>query len=392
MEINTGANVKARPTDHKNLNLTKLHRDVIRGDSNGMVIWQPRILCWYADRKFRNEELPPPFTGMDLPDIYRELGCSNRNYDFNGCFVKVHDPRVREYSRKINDLETEYIMETPVGSINTIILSNTSNYGEFPKKWWVTCEEDLKVAAWIEERCSWKWNEECYVRNLEVWGDLGLPTAFMPRVNVQDLFINLMGVEGAIYAIYDYQDVVERYFQVLSESHKRLIEVINASPIEVINFGDNVHAGLLPPELFKKYVLPEYQIRNELLHKANKFTHSHWDGDTKALLPFAKECGFDGIEAVTPKPQGDVSVEEVKKAFGDDLFLIDGIAAILFEDMYPIEELEKQTKQVIEMFAPKLILGISDEISSLGNLERVRFVGKIVDEYNANISKNNSRT
>jgi len=377
--------MSGRVTDHKNINLADLHRDVIRGKSNGKIIWQPRILCWYADRVFIGEELPEPYTGLDLPGIYRELGCSNRNYDFNKCFIKVNDKRVKKYSHKISDLQTEYIMETPVGKITAIIASNTSNGGKFPKKWWVQSEEDMKVLTWIEERCTWKWNGKLYNELMMTWGDLGLPTMFMPRVNIQNLYTDIMGVEEGTFAIFDYPKTVEKYFQVLSESHERLIEVINESPVEVINFGDNVHSGMLPPEFFKKYVLPEYRKRNELLHKSGKFTHAHWDGDTKQLLPFVRECGLDGIEAVTPKPQGDVTLEEVKKAFGDDLFLIDGIAALLFEDIYPVEELEKQAREAIELFAPKLVLGISDEISSRGNLERVRIVGKIVDDYNANI-------
>lgn len=146
-----------------------------------------------------------------------------------------------------------------------------------------------------------------------------------------------------------------------------------------------MHAGTLPPSLFKKYVLPAYQRRNELLHKAGKFTHAHWDGDVKPLLPFAKDTGLDGIEAITPKPQGDVTLEEVKEALGDDMFLLDGIAAILFDGIYPEEQLVEQTKKVIELFAPKLILGISDELPSTGNIERVRLVGQIVDDYNASV-------
>ena len=67
-------------------------------------------------------------------------------------------------------------------------------------------------------------------------------------------------------SLHDYSTTVECYFQILSESHARLIDVINASPIEIVNFGDNVHAGVLSPRLFLRYVLPEYQKRNELLH------------------------------------------------------------------------------------------------------------------------------
>jgi len=33
------------------------------------------------------------------------------------------------------------------------------------------------------------------------------------------------------------------------------------------------------------------------------------------------------------------------------------------------------------------VLGISDEISSTGDLERIRFVGEIVDRYNAGVDK-----
>ena len=378
--------MKNRITDHKNLNLTELNRQILRGESKGKIIWQPIIGCWYDDKIFVGEELPEPFREMSLSEIYRELGCSARCYEYNSCFVKINDPQVKEYSRKISELETEYTLETPIGKINSSVSANISNNGLYPKKWWIESEENMKVAAWIEEKCIWKWDEKKYHEILLEWGDLGLPTMFMPRVNIQYLYIDIMGVERAVYAIYDYPKTVGKFFKILSESHERLIEVINASPLEAINFGDNLHSGTLPPDLFKEYVLPEYIKRNELLHKANKFTSSHWDGNTKALLPFAKECGLDGIEAITPKPQGDVTLEEIKLALGDDVFLVDGIAAILFDRIFSIQELEKQAKKIIELFAPKLILGISDEISSTGDIERIKMIQSIVDEYNAKIN------
>jgi hypothetical protein len=36
----------------------------------------------------------------------------------------------------------------------------------------------------------------------------------------------------------------------------------------------------------------------------------------------------DGIEAITPEPQGDVTLEEMKEGLGDDLVLLDGIPAL----------------------------------------------------------------
>jgi len=110
--------MKGRLTDNRNLNLAKLHHDVIRGKSGGKIIWQPRILCWYYDKLFNGEKLPKPFDGMTLPEIYRELGCSTRIYDYNECFIKEYPSSVVSYSRKLSDLETGYIIETPEAMIS----------------------------------------------------------------------------------------------------------------------------------------------------------------------------------------------------------------------------------------------------------------------------------
>lgn len=387
MNQNTGeareVNANMSTNGHNNLDLLQLNLDVVRRKAGGKILWQPRIGAWYRDRVFRGEELPQPFTGMDVPGIYRELGCSHRLYNFfNLCIKRVNDHRVRAYSNKIDETLTEEVIETPVGKARKTVRSSVSSPGTRPVKWWVTQEEDFKVFQWLEEHCTWEFDYGLYEKNLGIYGDLGAPTVYLPRVSVQHLYIDLMGVEAGVFALADYPATVEKYFTALYESHERLIGVINKCPVEIINFGDNVHCGTLPPDLFKKYVQPEYIKRNELLHKAGKFTHAHWDGDVKALLPYTTRCGFDGIEALTPKPQGDVTLREIRGYFDEKLFLIDGISALLFEDSYPLEELEKQAREAIELFAPNLILGISDEISSSGNLERIRFVGDIVDKYN----------
>lgn len=377
--------MEGRQTDHRNIDLAGLHKDVVKGNAGGKIIWQPRIQCWIDDRIHDDGKLPEPYTGMSKPEIYRELGCSARVYEYNGSIYRVDHPGVKHYSNKISETETEYIIETPVGKISTIQEKTTSTWAPLTKKRWIENENDMKVAIWMDQRCEFKWNEEHFKKTQKEWGDLGAPTIFIPRVNIQHLYITMMSVEKAIYALYDYPETVEKYFQVLDEKDERYIKVINESPINIINFGDNLHGGTLSPDLFRKYVLPAYQKRCELLHKGGNFVHSHWDGDTKSLLPFAKETGLDGIEAITPKPQGDVTLEEMKECLGDDIYLVDGIAAVLFDESYPLEDLKKQTERLIDLFAPKLILGISDEISSTGDLERIKYVGEIVDDYNASL-------
>jgi len=359
----------------------QLHLDVAFGRSNGKIIWQPRISAWVKDRLFMGG-LPAPYTGMDFPDIHRHLNCSARIYDYNSCYKRIESPDVKVITKQINESDTETEFITPVGKQTAISRKTPNSRAIIHVKREISSEEEMKVAIWRVENTTWEWDGVAYETLLKKWGNIGAPTMYMPRINIQDLYINTMGTQQAIYAVYDWPDTVEAYFDALDRCHERLIEIINASPIQIINFGDNLHCGTLPPQLFKKYVLPSYRRRCDLLHKAGKFVHSHWDGDTKMLLPFAKETGLDGIEAITPVPQGDVTLDEIKDALGDEMFLIDGIPAILFDELYDVAMLKQYTHRIIELFAPKLILGISDEISSTGDIERLRVVNEIVADYN----------
>ncbi len=374
-------------TELLNKNLPELHKNVAFGKAEGQIIWQPRIGCWYSDKIFDRSGLPAPYTGLDFHDVYYALGVSARLYEFNSCFKRLEHPGVRFEQVQLNETDVETIVHTPVGKQTAIHRKSVNSAHPITLKWEVDSLEELKVVTWREENATWEWDQEQYDHWLKATEGLGAPTIFMPRMNIQNLYLDKMGVEKGVYALYDWPDQIETFFQKLEECQDRLIEVVNQSPIDIINFGENVHSGTLSPDLFLKYHLPACQRRCDKLHAAGKFCCSHWDGDTGPLLRYAKETGLDGIEAITPLPQGDVTLEEIKDALGDEVFLLDGIPAIYFDDIYSEEILIECTEKIIEMFAPKLILGISDEISSTGDIERVRLVDKLVDGYNKNIVK-----
>lgn len=356
---------------------------------HGKVIWQPRIQCWYDDKMFEDGTLPGRYAGMTRAELYRDLDCSSRVYEYNACFYPIFDDTVQIWNEKTEDGEHTVVrsyIKTPVGTLSQESRSSKNSWAWLTTKWWVTCEEDLKIYTYVERHTDWGYSQEAFDAVRAEWGNIGAPTMFMPRVSMQRLYIDLMGVEEAVYAVADYPETVEEYFDALRESQMKLIDVINASPVQIINFGDNVHSGTLSPALFERYVLPEYKLRTERLHKAGKFVCAHFDGDNRGLLKYYQQTGLDGIEAITPVPQGDVTLEEIREALGDSMYLIDGIPAVYFDEIYSEEELAACVRQILELFAPRLILGISDEISSTGDIERIRLVGKIVDAYNASLA------
>ena len=112
------------------------------------------------------------------------------------------------------------------------------------------------------------------------------------------------------------------------------------------------------------------------MRRAGIFTHVHIDGYFHSILRYLKDLPFDGLEALTPAPQGDCTLEEIKAAIGDKI-LLDGIPAVYFMDTFTRDELMACVEKVAAYFHPRLVLGVSDEVpqgSSQEAIERVRLV------------------
>lgn len=347
------------------------------------VLWQPRLEHWYNVNKIHNT-LPERYKDMELLDVYDDLNASVRAYGmFNRTIRITNSPDVKV---KGQDLGKQVITtwDTPAGTLNQVTqkVRTETEVSAYTVEYMVKTIDDLKVLEYILRTRKVEFDWEAYEDANKTLGDRAEPTLYLPRESVQGLIINYMGFERTIYALYDHPVEIERFLEVMEETDDPVYEVVAKSPIRIINFGDNLHAETMPPPLFKKYILPYYQMRTDQLRKAGKFTHAHWDGYLKTLLPFAKETGLDGLEALTPLPQGDVTLEEIKDALGDDLILIDGIPATHFLTQTSNDEFKEFTSKVLDMFSPNLILGISDEISPIGNIEKVRMVSEIVAGYN----------
>ncbi len=98
-------------------------------------------------------------------------------------------------------------------------------------------------------------------------------------------------------------------------------------------------------------------------------------------MPLVSKTGLHGLECVTPLPQGDVSIDEMKKSMGD-MFLRDGIPAVYMCPWIPLETLKTHVQELLTKFYPRLILGISDLLPANGDVGRIRFVKKLVDDFN----------
>ena len=377
------------------------------------VVFQPRMEYWFN----RNKELgnlPPPYCEMSLLDLYDELHCSLRPYSYyTECLEIIDPPEVKRdtlVSRNGGPLEPlgrhlGQIFETraqftwdifprgggllvervttPVGVLEKHIVSTDTSYRTI--KYPVETMDDIRVITYILEGRTARFNLERFSEVESLIGNRSAPMLMMLRTNIQRLNVELMGFEGTIFALHDEPKAMQDLIRVIDETDECLLDVIAACPITIISFDDNMDQNLVSPTLFKQYILPVYQHRAERLHAAGKTCHSHWDGMCPLLLPLARETHLDGIEALTPVPMGVVTVPQIKAALGEDMILLDGIPMTAFLPFSEDEDLETVTRQIIESFAPNLILGISDEPSPDCAIDKIRRVSALVAEYEGKV-------
>jgi hypothetical protein len=240
--------------------------------------------------------------------------------------------------------------------------------------------EDFEVLAYVLRHQSFEFDKDLYEKREALLGDRTEPSINLPWGSVQRFFIVYMGFQNGVIALWKHREKVEDLLKVIKENDDERFKLICKTPFKIINFGDNIDESLCSPPFFRQYMLPYYQQRTKEIHQIGKYCTSHWDGKVKKLLPFAAETGLDGLECVPPTPQGNVTLEELKVAL-KDMVLFDGIPATHFLSIVSEKDLEIHVYRLLDMFKPKIVVGISDMLPPDGDIEKVRMVGEIVKDY-----------
>jgi hypothetical protein len=358
------------------INFNKINLSIFRGESQNTVLWQPRLEYWYNINK-KQGTLPDHLKDASLLDTYDYCHASVR-YFTKPLGVRYNNVHVTEQWEDETRLRRTW--ETPVGRLTDVMHFDkwrvSRHYAEYKLK----KPEDFEVLEYIFQDEEWYWDQQVYKQDLKRVGERGSPQFYFRRSPISGLFIDHMGFENAIYMMYDNPELIQHYVKFATAADNAIYKILAQSPIHILNFGENIDASIFSPPIWKEFLVPYYRKRVEQLHAAGKFVHIHMDGTLKSLLPHMQDCPWDAIEAPTPTPQGDVTLQQIKAAMGD-LILLDGIPAILFlPKLYPVDALLECAKQVIELFYPRLILGVSDELPPDADIERVRLIGKLVQK------------
>jgi uroporphyrinogen-III decarboxylase len=376
---------------------------VFKGGEPQKIVWWPRIKHWYDLNNSANT-LPARYQGLYLDEIYRDLGVPPRQVWTGGLFGGgEYGGYINLSTREGSDIDvwvkptkglyykdtprnfivTRY--ETPVGEMTQVVRRTERGTSIYPVEYYLKDQKSIEVYKYVLEQREYEFDWQYFRWGEKRYGDMIYPRAAMERAPLLRLVIDLMGLNKTVIWLWKYPEEMEELMELMLKDLEKQVEAYAGTPVIELSMSSNIHESLCSPIQFKKYMIPHLQRITEKIHAAGKYASAHWDGFVKTLLPLLRETGLDGVECVTPKPQGDVTLEEIKTHIIDqNKFLRDGIPAILFTGRYPIEELETFTRRILDYLGKsgRVQLGISDLLPANGDIERVRLVGEIVEEWN----------
>lgn len=373
---------------------------VYRGEEGRPLVFQPRLKHWF-DVNYAAGTLPEKYKGVILEEIYKDLGVTPREVwglgrigsEHGGYFslkivdgddVEVWRRRTRGYKGVGKDDHIITEVKTPKGEIRQVQRVTEHGTSLINSEYFLKDLKDLEVFEYILQERSYEWDQKRYHWGKKRYGDQIALRANLERIPIMWLIVGIMGFQRTVTMIWKHPEEMKAFMHVLEGENIKQIEAYRGKPVAELNFVDNMHQDLCPPPYFKEYVIPFLQQVVPKIHAQGMVATSHWDGFIKQLLPLVGETGMDGLECVTPLPQGDFTLVELKEGLGD-MFIRDGIPAVLMCPWTDVKDLENQARDLIETFYPRLILGISDMLPANGDIERIRLVNQIVKEFNSNL-------
>lgn len=373
------------------------------GREGAEVVFQPRIKHWY-DVNLAAGTLPEKYRGMYLDEIYRDLdvvprevwrlGAGRGRSELTGYLEPLtkEGDDIEVWVKQIHGLPHEsephehIIIEyrTPVGTMRQV--QRRTEYGAslYNVEYFLKDLKDIDVYKYVLQERRYLWDQVSHEWGRKRYGGILPLRVQLPRSPLMWLMVGLVGFKRTVLMLWRHREEIEELMLLLEEEFHKMLEVFKGKPIVELSFGDNMHQDMCSPPLLKKYVIPFYNRVLPRVHELGMYATSHWDGFVKQLLPYVGETGLDGLECVTPLPQGDVTIEEMKEGM-EGMLLRDGIPAVLFCPWTSLKDLEDHVRKLMRTFHPRLILGISDMLPANADIERIRFVNRIAEEFNESL-------
>ncbi|MCM8804318.1 MAG: hypothetical protein NC833_03585 [Candidatus Omnitrophica bacterium] len=348
---------------------------------------RPDLIPWYADLSwwynYKVIEKGLNWNQDDYLKLYIETKTGIYVYAPN-LWKETYSEDIKFINQKKDNLIISKII-TPLGTLESISKYLENSYTTAYLTHFIKNLDDLKIMQYIFKNRKVSPNYEEFEMIDKKWDGYGIPVALGPICvsPLQTLITRWAGIERVIDIFFENRKILEKTIEILEECNDEIFKIIENSQSLIIIFPENLSSEITGRNFIEKYEMPYWKKKINQLKRKNKFVGIHNDGSLKGSLPLLIESGFDFVEAVTPAPFGDISIEEIFKIADNRIIIWGGIPGAIFSPLYNQKYFENFIKNLILFVKNKnnFILGVADQVPPDASKERILRVREILEKY-----------
>jgi len=349
---------------------------VLKGDVTDRVPWAPEINETFAKRILGKQCQGDALTDADFVTMHKLIGA---DFFASGEFVKItYSKGVTNHTQEQGS-EIKEIIGTPKGE-----LVKRARWDEYAKttyttEYFIKSPDDYKIFSFFMDNISYSLDIEGLEKQRDTINENGIVALLGPQTPYMRCVMDLVGIEKTIFQLFDHEREFTALMETMHRKQKEYYEALSASPIgDVISTYEDTSSRLSSPRTFEKFSGRHLKDYADIAHKGRKHFIPHMCGHLKDLLPYFKDIGLDGIEAVTPPPTGDCTPKMLRDYLGSKMIIIGGFDPTQYVVSTPAK-IEKMVSELLESMSGdrRFILG-HEEIPPAAKWENVMKVSKII--------------
>ncbi len=253
-------------------------------------------------------------------------------------------PEVEYSSTELEPGLRENRMDSPWGQLRQVVGTEVGYGSSWIREHWIKRPQDYKVIENVLRHTSLASNPEPYRKAREQLGDRGVVLGWMNRAPVQRLWIEYTGIERLAFDLVDAPAAVEGVLDALLQQSRQMMRIAAASEAELVWLPDNITGDMTGPPMFDQYLTPYYREVCDALLPAGKTPVTHMDGMLGNIAGCIAQTDLPVIEAFTPPPDGNLSVEEARECWPAKSLWLNFPSSV---HLAPRDEITRVTEQLV---------------------------------------------
>jgi hypothetical protein len=361
---------------------------VYRGETPDVVPYMLDLSHWFYHKNCRPWDLSISYEQpeYELIGYHKKVGAGFYMPNLAAFYSAQYESGVQsEVIKEMQDgtPEITWRLITPLGCIKRKRVWEEASYSWAITKWGVQTEHDMRVLGYALAARTYTPIWQNYHAWNDAVGDMGVVYVSAGYSAMGHLLSYWMGVTGTVYAAVDWPATLRDVVDQINDNNLKLIDLLAASPAEIIIMGDNFSSAIQPPHFFNQWSRAYYLEAVRRLHAAGKYVAVHIDGRLRGALAMIRDTHADCCDAATPTPMGDLTPIECRQEAGPDFILSGGVSPNLWLPEVDVEVFKQAVMDWLELrkISPRLIANAGDQVPPHAVEERIEIMRDMVERY-----------